>query len=211
MPNRDDFEREFDNEAETLVSLLAISVDDDPIESELKATNIDIYRRRLAERFRRKSVVREYKLVDLFFKQLQKDNEDGREADELEVRSPGAIVCESNNGTILTKAERKEKRSIVDFGNTSTQDESVVDAKSLESKFRIYSQFQSEPEQQLLIRNLIREQLLKNRLKELLKQRKNSLKKAGNIENASNKSKGSKKKENKKSKVNRSQRLNAIL
>ena len=179
MANRDDFEREFDNEAESLISFLSISNEDDGLECDLKSAHIDIYKRRLTERFRRKTVVREYKLVDQFFKQLHQDQ------------------STENVNTVPTKAEKKEKK----FGSTNgTIRSDSTEPVASEGKLRIFSQFQSEAEQQLLLQNLQREQLLKQKLKELQKQRKNSLKKTNNIENSS-KPKLGKKKENKKAKV----------
>ncbi|KAL3874367.1 hypothetical protein ACJMK2_037393 [Sinanodonta woodiana] len=63
MPFRDDFEREYDNEAETLVSSLAIDYDDEDIDIAFKLTQIEKYRSRLKERERRKKIAREYGLI----------------------------------------------------------------------------------------------------------------------------------------------------
>jgi len=54
LPNRDDFEREFDNEAELLVSNLVVNPEDEDIDIALKVAHVDIYARRLRERLRRK-------------------------------------------------------------------------------------------------------------------------------------------------------------
>lgn len=68
MPRRDDFEREYDNDAELLVSKLAVNANDDTeLDQELKIAHINIYTDRLRERFRRKRVTLEYNLVKLFF------------------------------------------------------------------------------------------------------------------------------------------------
>lgn len=76
MPRRDDFEREFDNEVELLISNLRINPnEEDDLDVDLKVAHIDMYNRRLKERFRKKSVVRDYGLVALFFKHLAKDPE----------------------------------------------------------------------------------------------------------------------------------------
>ncbi|XP_033735702.1 transcriptional adapter 2-beta-like [Pecten maximus] len=63
MPYRDDFEREHDNEAETLVSSLANNYDDEDIDVAVKLAQVDRYRTRLKERERRKCVAREYNLI----------------------------------------------------------------------------------------------------------------------------------------------------
>ena len=54
MPLRDEFDVEFDNDAETTISTLSIAPDDDEVEHLLKLTHIDFYRRRLRERGNRK-------------------------------------------------------------------------------------------------------------------------------------------------------------
>ncbi|XP_033624165.1 transcriptional adapter 2-beta-like [Asterias rubens] len=63
MPLRDDFEREYDNEAETLVSNLAITNEDDDLDIAIKLIHVDIYTRRLKERERRKKISREFGLI----------------------------------------------------------------------------------------------------------------------------------------------------
>ncbi|EDS29131.1 transcriptional adaptor 2 [Culex quinquefasciatus] len=68
MPNRDDFEREYDPTAEQLVSTLSLSPDDEDVDMLLKLAQVDIYTRRLRERARRKRVVRDYQLVANFFR-----------------------------------------------------------------------------------------------------------------------------------------------
>eukprot|EP00058_Branchiostoma_floridae_P028081 XP_002613572.1 hypothetical protein BRAFLDRAFT_208437 [Branchiostoma floridae] len=67
MPLRDDFEREYDNEAESMVSTLAVNYDDDDLETALKLAQVDMFLRRLKERQRRKRIAREYGLVGIFF------------------------------------------------------------------------------------------------------------------------------------------------
>lgn len=68
MPKRDDFEREYDNEGELLVSKLAVNANDDTdLDQDLKIAHINMYTDKLRERFRRKRIVLEYNLVKLFF------------------------------------------------------------------------------------------------------------------------------------------------
>ena len=76
MPKRDDFEREFDNEVEMLISTLRINPnDEDDLDVDLKVAHIDMYNRRLRQRFRKKAVVRDYGLVSQFYKSLTGDPE----------------------------------------------------------------------------------------------------------------------------------------
>ncbi|XP_063235227.1 transcriptional adapter 2B [Bacillus rossius redtenbacheri] len=74
MPQRDDFEREYDNLAESLVSPLFInSLEDDELDVALKLCQVDMYNRRLRERARRRRVSRDYQLVSQYFSSVRKD------------------------------------------------------------------------------------------------------------------------------------------
>lgn len=53
-PLRDDFEKEYDNDAETLVSGLTVNPDDEDVEKSLKLAHIDMYNKRLKEREKKK-------------------------------------------------------------------------------------------------------------------------------------------------------------
>ncbi|KAH8028974.1 hypothetical protein HPB51_021829 [Rhipicephalus microplus] len=67
MPCRDDYEREYDNEAESLISQLSMGgPDEDDLEVALKLAQVDMYSRRLRERMRRKGLAREYRLLEQF-------------------------------------------------------------------------------------------------------------------------------------------------
>lgn len=66
MPLRDDYEMEHDNEAEILISGLAINGDEDELDLDLKVAHVGMYLDKLKERHRRKSVAREYHLVEKF-------------------------------------------------------------------------------------------------------------------------------------------------
>lgn len=63
MMLRDDFEREYDNDAETNVKSLVCSRDDDELETALKLSIADMYWRVLKERSRWKKVARTYGLI----------------------------------------------------------------------------------------------------------------------------------------------------
>lgn len=77
MPKRDDFEREYDNDAELLVSKLAVNANDDTeLDQDLKIAHIHMYTDKLRERFRRKRIVLEYNLVKLFFHMHPEENGD---------------------------------------------------------------------------------------------------------------------------------------
>ncbi|ELT99466.1 hypothetical protein CAPTEDRAFT_172520 [Capitella teleta] len=63
MPLRDDFEREYDNGAESLVSGLSINYDDEDLDIAFKLAQVDIYRQRLKERQRRKKIARDFSII----------------------------------------------------------------------------------------------------------------------------------------------------
>ncbi|VDP08905.1 unnamed protein product [Soboliphyme baturini] len=69
MPHRDDFEMEYRNDAETVISNVLFFINDDQLDRELKLTLIDMYIRNLIERRRRKRLSRDYNLVYNFFKE----------------------------------------------------------------------------------------------------------------------------------------------
>ncbi|XP_066991361.1 transcriptional adapter 2B isoform X2 [Anabrus simplex] len=79
MPQRDDFEREYDNDAESLVSPLFVNNhEDEEYDIALKLAQVDMYTRRLRERTRRKRVVRDFQLVSQFFSTIRKDRPSSR-------------------------------------------------------------------------------------------------------------------------------------
>lgn len=67
MSKRDDFEVEFDNDAERLVSTLQGGInalpDEDEVDHCLKVAHVDMYKFKLRERERRKRVARDHQLV----------------------------------------------------------------------------------------------------------------------------------------------------
>lgn len=88
MPKRDDFEREYDNDAELLVSKLAVNANDDnDLDQDLKIAHINMYTDKLRERFRRKRVVLEYNLVKLFFHMHPEENIDQSPSDTQTIAS----------------------------------------------------------------------------------------------------------------------------
>ncbi|XP_076667458.1 transcriptional adapter 2B isoform X3 [Andrena cerasifolii] len=75
MPQRDDFERDYNHEAESLVSSLFLNpAEDDDLDIALKLAQVDMYTNNLRERARRKRVVRDYQLVSAFFASSRKQD-----------------------------------------------------------------------------------------------------------------------------------------
>ncbi|XP_050509666.1 transcriptional adapter 2B-like isoform X1 [Diabrotica virgifera virgifera] len=73
-PYRDDYEMEYNMEAEGLVSKLSLDPEEDSgVEIVLKLMIVDMYMRRLKERTRRKKIVKDYQLVAKYFENLRMD------------------------------------------------------------------------------------------------------------------------------------------
>ncbi|XP_037385411.1 transcriptional adapter 2-beta [Talpa occidentalis] len=77
MPLRDDYEVEYDQDAEALISGLSVNYDDDDVEVELKRAHVDMYVRKLRERQRRKNIARDYSLVPAFLGRERRERERG--------------------------------------------------------------------------------------------------------------------------------------
>ncbi|KAL3314562.1 Transcriptional adapter 2-beta [Cichlidogyrus casuarinus] len=69
MPLRDDFERDYDNDAESLLARVGFSChpgsphDDDQLDHALSVAHVGIYNQRLIERLKRKRIAREHGLI----------------------------------------------------------------------------------------------------------------------------------------------------
>ena len=133
MPKRDDFEREYDNEAELLVSKLAVNANDDTeLDQDLKVAHINMYTDKLRERFRRKRIVLEYNLVKLFFHMHPEENGDVQDirAPDYFPESQGLTLdtatlknaMPSNDDAPLTSECRSSPEGQSIFKNTSTKD-----------------------------------------------------------------------------------------
>ncbi|XP_067143439.1 transcriptional adapter 2-beta-like isoform X4 [Centruroides vittatus] len=118
MPQRDDFEREYDNEAESLVCNLEISNEDEDVDIALKLAQVDMYTRRVRERFRRKRLSRNHGLVSLFFntcnKQKSTTSKKKPSKDEKEFQDKTRVFCQfqsASEQTQLFENLQKEKES----------------------------------------------------------------------------------------------------
>ncbi|XP_041353664.1 transcriptional adapter 2-beta-like [Gigantopelta aegis] len=97
MPFRDDFEREHDNEAETLISGMSITNDDEDIDIAIKLSQVDKYRLRLHERDRRKQIAREYDLISAASsggRTPKSDKSKKKSKDEREFQEKMKVFCQ---------------------------------------------------------------------------------------------------------------------
>ena len=73
MPLRDEYDIEYDQDAETLISGLSLNYDEEDVEIELKRAHVDMYVRKLRERQRRKNIAQDYNLVPAFLGKDKKE------------------------------------------------------------------------------------------------------------------------------------------
>lgn len=92
MPLRDDYEIEYDQDAEKLISGLSVNYDDEDVEIEMKRAHVDMYVRKLRERQRRKNIARDYNLVPAFL------GRDKKETRDKEKEKPGALGVVGTTG-----------------------------------------------------------------------------------------------------------------
>jgi transcriptional adapter 2-beta len=178
LPKRDDFEREYDNECESLVSNLSMSGnDDDELETSFKLAHINMYQRRLVDRFRKKHIAREYGLVSQFFKSHNSLKEQSHS-------TPHKNYSNNVNKKKSLPTQENEPNSPFD------------------DKFKPFLKFGSFEENRELTQNLQREKEIKSTIKELMRYRKNGLKRFNEC-NAfeTERNKREKRKENKKKSV----------
>ncbi|XP_067942084.1 transcriptional adapter 2-beta-like [Watersipora subatra] len=72
LPLRDDFEREWDNDAESMLSGAIIHHADEEVDMAYKLSLVSMYRLRLEERRLRKKVARDYNLVSIYTSSFRK-------------------------------------------------------------------------------------------------------------------------------------------
>uniref|UniRef100_A0A1I7VCG0 SANT domain-containing protein n=1 Tax=Loa loa TaxID=7209 RepID=A0A1I7VCG0_LOALO len=95
MPERDDFEWEFMNDAEKLISRLMLQPgpdadEDSAFESAVKLAKVQKYNRILKQRRAKKAAVREYELVNKFFDKIKKIEETRRSLTHSQQHSASA-------------------------------------------------------------------------------------------------------------------------
>lgn len=132
MPKRDDFEREYDNDAELLVSKLAVNANDDTdIDRDLKIAHINMYTDKLRERFRRKRIVLEYNLVKLFF---HMHSEEYSDLQDTQTKSPESNQLSSmqnvTSGTALPTNAMTPSSQVIESIDCKLSQDSQKDFKN---------------------------------------------------------------------------------
>ncbi|KAJ8262117.1 hypothetical protein GJAV_G00162410 [Gymnothorax javanicus] len=160
MPLRDDYEIEYDQDAEKLISGLCVNYDDDDVEIEMKRAHVDMYVRKLRERQRRKNIARDYNLVPAFLGKDKKEKE--KEKPALGGGGVGGATVPSVTAS-SSSALPAPKRKI-----TKEEREQRV-------KLRALCQFMAHREFEEFFENMHKERVLRAKVRELQRYRRNGI------------------------------------
>ncbi|XP_036407476.1 transcriptional adapter 2-beta [Megalops cyprinoides] len=164
MPLRDDYEIEYDQDAEKLISGLSVNYDDDDVEIEMKRAHVDMYVRKLRERQRRKNIARDYNLVPAFLGKDKKDKEKEKPAPGCGAggaAAPSSVAGAAGAGSSSIPATPKRKI-------TKEEREQRV-------KLRALCQFMAHREFEEFFENMHKERVLRAKVRELQRYRRNGI------------------------------------
>lgn len=161
MPLRDDYEIEYDQEAEKLISGLSVNYDDEDVEIELKRAHVDMYVRKLRERQRRKNIARDYNLVPGFLGRDRKDKEKDKAGAPGGTGGPGGGASGPAAGA--GPAASAPKRKV-------TKEE-----KEQRVRLRGLCQFLAQRELEDLFESMQKERALRAKVRELQRYRRNGI------------------------------------
>ncbi|XP_053716987.1 transcriptional adapter 2-beta [Synchiropus splendidus] len=173
MPLRDDYEIEYDQDAEKLISALSVNYDDEDVEIEMKRAHVDMYVRKLRERQRRKNIARDYNLVPAFL---------GRDKKEKEKDKPGAL---GGAGAVTGVGGAGVAGGAVVSGSTpaavsgpipSTPKRKITkEEKDQRVRLRGLCQFMAHREFEDFFENMHKERALRAKVRELQRYRRNGI------------------------------------
>ncbi|KAM8897867.1 transcriptional adapter 2-beta [Spinachia spinachia] len=162
MPLRDDYEIEYDQDAEKLISGLSVNYNDEDVEIEMKRAHVDIYVRKLRERQRRKNIARDYNLVPAFLGRDKKEKE--------KPGAPGVVCCPGGvggagaGGTIGSGST-----TAAGSGPVSSSPKRKITKEEKEQRLRLRGlcQFMAHREFEDFFENMHRERVLRAKVREL--------------------------------------------
>ncbi|XP_077598297.1 transcriptional adapter 2-beta [Stigmatopora nigra] len=159
MPLRDDYEIEFDQDAEKLISGLSVNYDDEDVEIEMKRAHVDMYVRKLRERQRRKNIARDYGLVPVFLGRDKKETRD-KLTNSANTNTPTATTAATGTCPPLpTTPKRKINK----------------EEKEQRARLRGLCQFMAYREVEDLFENMHKERALRAKVRELQRCRRNGV------------------------------------
>ncbi|XP_067117593.1 transcriptional adapter 2-beta [Osmerus mordax] len=175
MPLRDDYEIEYDQEAEKLISGLSVNYDDEDVEIEMKRAHVDMYVRKLRERQRRKNIARDYNLVPVFL---------GRDKKEKEKDKPGITgvvggggVAAGAAGTVGGTAASTVPVVTAGSGAVPNTPKRKITKEEKEQRVRLRAlcQFMAQREFEDFFDNMHKERVLRAKVRELQRYRRNGI------------------------------------
>lgn len=171
MPLRDDYEIEYDQDAEKLISGLSVNYDDEDVEIEMKRAHVDMYVRKLRERQRRKNIARDYNLVPAF---LGRDKKDKEKPGVLGVigTAVGVGGVAVGSGTIGSGST-----TAVGLGPVSSTTKRKIPKEEKEQRVRLRGlcQFMANREFEDFFENMHKERMLRAKVRELQRYRRNGI------------------------------------
>lgn len=179
MPLRDDYEIEYDQDAEKLISGLSVNYDDEDVEIEMKRAHVDMYVRKLRERQRRKNIARDYSLVPAFLGRDKKDKEKDKPGSlgstaGVVAGSGGAGGAGAGGGTAGSASNGMSGPGSVAVPSTPKR-KITKEEKEQRVRLRGLCQFMAQREFEDFFDNMHKERALRAKVRELQRYRRNGI------------------------------------
>lgn len=173
MPLRDDYEIEYDQDAEKLISGLSVNYDDEDVEIEMKRAHVDMYVRKLRERQRRKNIARDYNLVPAFLGRDKKDKEKDKTGMLGAVGTSAGLSGAGAGGGAVGSG------SVTGSGSgplsSTTKRKITKEEKEQRVRLRALCQFMAHREFEDFFENMHKERVLRAKVRELQRYRRNGI------------------------------------
>lgn len=173
MPLRDDYEIEYDQDAEKLISGLCVNYDDEDVEIEMKRAHVDMYVRKLRERQRRKNIARDYNLVPSFLGRDKKDKEKDKTG-MLGVVGSAAGVSGTGAGGGAVGSGSMTASGAGPLPSTPKR-KITKEEKEQRVRLRALCQFMAHREFEEFFENMHKERMLRAKVRELQRYRRNGI------------------------------------
>lgn len=173
MPLRDDYEIEYDQDAEKLISGLSVNYDDEDVEIEMKRAHVDMYVRKLRERQRRKNIARDYNLVPAFLGRDKKD----KEKEKPGLLGVGGVAGGAGGAGAGGGTTGSGSTTAAGSGTVPSTPKRKITKEEKEQRVRLRGlcQFMAHREFEDFFDNMHKERVLKAKVRELQRYRRNGI------------------------------------
>lgn len=173
MPLRDDYEIEYDQDAEKLISGLSVNYDDEDVEIEMKRAHVDMYVRKLRERQRRKNIARDYNLVPAFLGRDKKD----KEKEKPGLLGVGGMAGGAGGAGAGGGTAGSGSTTATGTGTVPSTPKRKITKEEKEQRVRLRGlcQFMAHREFEDFFDNMHKERVLKAKVRELQRYRRNGI------------------------------------